>query len=169
VLRRLVGLLGTLALAVLSGAAAVALRVPAGGMIGPLVVIGTLNVATGRVPQFPERWRRGAMILTGTVIGSGIGPHLLETLARVWPAALVMTAWIMVVGLGLGWLLSRWTGLGLSTALLCFAPGGLQEMILTAQDVGADSRLVAMVGMMRILLTVLSVPLLLGYLVVRPW
>jgi membrane AbrB-like protein len=166
---RLLALLGTLALAVLSGMAAVALRVPAGGMIGPLLVLGTLNVLTGRVPQFPERWRQAAMIVTGTVIGSGIGPHLVETLAQVWPAALAMTAWIATVGLGLGWLLSRWTGLSLPTALLCFAPGGLQEMILTAQEVGADARLVAMVGMLRILLTILCVPLLLGYLVLRPW
>ena len=165
--RTILEVLGTLGLAALSGLAALALRVPAGGIIGPLVVLGGLNIATGRVPQLPASWRRLAMVLTGTVIGSGASPHLLESIARYWPAAVAMTVWIISVGMLLGWLVHRRTGVDLPTALLCFAPGGVGEMTVTAQDLGADPRLVAMVGLLRVVLTILFVPLVLGYVVLR--
>lgn len=165
--REHLAILATLVAAGLSGAAALALRVPAGGILGPLLALGGFNVATGRVPHLSRTWQRAAMILTGTVIGSGVDAHLLESIARFWPAAVAMTAWIIAVAMTLGWLVSRRTGLDLPTCLLCLAPGGTGEMTAAAQDLGADARLVAMVGMLRVMLTILTVPLLLGYLVLR--
>jgi uncharacterized membrane protein AbrB (regulator of aidB expression) len=46
-------------------------------------------------------------------------------------------------------------------------PGGLSEMVLISQEMGGDHRLVAMVGLMRILATVVLATVVLGYLVLR--
>jgi membrane AbrB-like protein len=165
--RELLAILATLVVASLSGLAALALRVPAGGILGPLLLLGGFNIATGRVPRLSRRWQQASMILTGTVIGSGIDTHLLDSITRFWPAAVAMTVWIISVAMTLGWLVSRRTGLDLPTCLLCLAPGGTGEMTAAAMDLGADARLVAMVGMLRVTLTIVSVPLLLGYLVLR--
>ena len=161
-------MVGTLALAAVGGTLGLLLHVPAGGIIGSVATVGTTSVATGKVPELPGAVRRAALILTGTVIGSGVGPHLLASLASFWLAALLMAAWIIAVALGLGWWLGRRNGLDPATALFCFTPGGLGEMLAVAEALGADGRVVTVVGLMRVLTTVVAVPLVLGYLVLRP-
>ena len=166
-MRQTFAVLGTLALAALGGAIGIALQVPAGGIIGALVLVGTVSLTTGRVPDLPPRLRRTAQILTGIVIGSGVGPHLLESLGAFWLPALLLAGWTIVVAMSLGYWDHRRTGLGLGTALFSFAPGGMSEMVLVAQELGADVRLVSLIALLRMLSTVALVPLVLGYLVLR--
>jgi membrane AbrB-like protein len=165
--RQTIAVLGTLALAALGGGLAIALHVPAGGIIGALVLVSAVSLTTGRVPQLPPRLQRTARILTGTVIGSGVGPHLLEGLGDFWLPALLLAGWTIVVAMSLGYWVHRRTGLDLGTALFSFAPGGMTEMVMVAQDLGADVRLVSLIALLRMLSTVTLVPLVLGYLVLR--
>lgn len=165
--RSILLLLGTLALAAVGGLAGTALRVPAGGIIGSVVLVGAVGVTTRRLPQVPVQMRKAAQVLMGTVIGSGVGPHLLASLSEIWVAALLLVVWIIGLGLLLGWWISRITELDLTTALFSFAPGGLSEMVLAAEDLGADGRLVGIVGLLRILGSILAVPLAVGYVVLR--
>jgi membrane AbrB-like protein len=157
----------TLLLAAVGGALGIALRVPAGGIVGAVVVVGTANVLTGRVPQLPNSVRQNAQVLTGTIIGSSIGPSLLANLGGYLLIAIVMAFTSIAMGLAIGWWISRRTGLDPTTALFCFMPGGLSEMVLISQEMGGDHRLVAMVGLMRILATVVLATVVLGYLVLR--
>lgn len=167
-MRQTFAVLGTLALAALGGGIGIALHVPAGGIIGALVLVGAVSLTTGRVPELPRRVQRTARILTGTVIGSGVGPHLLTSVGDYWLPALLLAGWTIVVAMSLGYWVHRRTGLDLSTALFSFAPGGMAEMAMVAQDLGADVRLVSLIALLRVLSTVLFVPLVLGYLVLRP-
>jgi membrane AbrB-like protein len=165
--RQTIAVLGTLALAALGGGLAIVLHVPAGGIIGALVLVSVVSLTTGRVPQLPPRLQRTARILTGTVIGSGVGPHLLEGLGDFWLPALLLAGWTIVVAMSLGYWVHRRTGLDLGTALFSFAPGGMTEMVMVAQDLGADVRLVSLIALLRMLSTVTLVPRVLGYLVLR--
>jgi membrane AbrB-like protein len=154
-------------LAAVGGGLGIALHVPAGGIVGAVVVVGAANVLTGRVPQLPNNVRRNAQVLTGTIIGSSIGPSLLDNLGGYLLLAIFMALASIGVGLAIGWWITRRTGLDPNTSLFCFMPGGITEMVLISQELGGDHRLVAMVGLMRILATVVLVPLVLGYLVLR--
>ena len=160
-------ILSTILLAALGGMAGILLRVPAGGIIGAVLAVGLVSVLTGRVPELSPSVRRNAQVLTGTVIGSGVGPGLVEHLGAYLPFAVLVSLWTIGGALLLGWWLHRRTGLDLATTLCCLTPGGLNEMILVAEELGGDGRLVGLVGLMRILGTVVLLPLLLGYLVLR--
>jgi membrane AbrB-like protein len=162
-----IGLGSTLiALALGLGGGLLALRanIPTGDLVGPILVVGGINLLGAGLGPIPDSVRQAAMLFIGISVGAQLTR---ESLRKLWKAALpavAVVATLIGAGLLLGWVLSQVTPLDLTTALLSCVPGGASLMPIIAHDLGADIRLVAALQLARQLVMIILVPSVLGYL-----
>ncbi|MHB0857666.1 MAG: AbrB family transcriptional regulator [Anaerolineae bacterium] len=158
--RALWPLLVLLGLGLVVGRLAARARVPSGDLLAPLVLAALLNPLWLNLTTVPDSWR----LLSQWIIGAGVGVSVNRAALRAFrPFALaggVMTVLLIVTGLGLGWVLSQVTTLDLATAIVGGTPGGADQMILLANDLGANAQLVAAMHVSRQVLLILLLPLL---------
>lgn len=146
----------TLAAALIGGALATALGVPAGPLVGGAVA-ATLVVAGGRGGAVPIALRDLAFSAIGVTLGAGIGPDVLSDLAR-WPLSLgalaVAVALIMAAS---GRLLGR-LGMERGTAMLAVSPGALSLALSLSEETGRDTRSVSILQAVRLLTVTVALP-----------
>jgi membrane AbrB-like protein len=157
-------IVGALVLGCLGGLLAVRARIPTADLVGPILVVGGLNLLGAGLGPLPAGFRQAAMLFIGTAIGAQVTRKSLRKLRGVaLPAAIMIVAFI-TVGLLLGWGLSRVTPLDLVSALLSGVPGGASALAIVAHELGGDMRLVAALHLTRQLAVLVLVPSLLSYL-----
>jgi membrane AbrB-like protein len=102
----------------------------------------------------------GAQGVTGVVLGSYLQSSSLEALAHDWlPVALVSAA-TLLLSLLAGHVTARLTDVDEPTAALGMVAGGASGIVAMAHELGADDRVVAFMQYVRVLLIVLSTPLI---------
>lgn len=107
------------------------------------------------VPAF-----QGAQATLGVVLGAYLDSSSLSALAGDWlPVAAVSLA-TLAISIGVGLALSRATPVDESTGTLGMVAGGASGIVAMADELGADSRLVAFMQYFRVLVVVLSAPLI---------
>jgi membrane AbrB-like protein len=153
------GLALTAGCAVAGVALARVLRLPAGGLLGPMVVALVLAL-TG--------WSGGAeppgplVELAYAVIGWQAGVRFtrasLRTVAGVLPAALALIAAVVGLCAGLALLLARLTGATPFEAYLATTPGGVYAVLATAASAGVDVAFVVAVQVLRVIVMLLVTP-----------
>lgn len=153
-------LLGGLA----GGALLTLLHVPAGGIVG--AVAGSAVVSAVRTrPPVSTHVRLTGMILLGCAAGIRLEPKTLQTLLHLAIPLLFSVAVMLLVDGLLAALLARKYAIDPVTALLACAPGGVSEIAVVAENVGARSGIVIAVHVVRVLAVVLvALPLLLAIL-----
>jgi uncharacterized membrane protein AbrB (regulator of aidB expression) len=115
------------------------------------VLWGLVASSTGLLRRAaPSKVHTAAQAVSGIVVGAlhdVVGAlHDVHALATAGPALLPLlgiTAVTVILSLGAGLLLARQTGLGLPTASLGMVAGGSAAIVGAAEDLDADSRLVA--------------------------
>lgn len=147
-------------LGLIAGLWAARLKIPAGDLLAGMIVAALLNPGWLRLPALPDSWR----LFAQWVVGAGVGATVTrETLRHFKPFALagaLMTAFLIVCGLGLGWLLTQISDLDLVTALVGCAPGGADTMMILAGELGADPQIVAAMHVSRMLILMVLLPVL---------
>lgn len=107
---------------------------------------------------------RPALTFGQAVIGVSLGAQLTgSTLAAVagdWVAILLVTIGTLLFSLGAGLALSAMTGVDRPTALLGLIAGGASGIVAMSDELGADARLVAFMQYLRVLVVVLTAPLI---------
>ncbi|MDO4204188.1 MAG: AbrB family transcriptional regulator [Selenomonadaceae bacterium] len=147
------------ALAVAGMYGAKLIRIPVASLIGPILATGAYLIVTGETaPLASKFWLSVAQIGVGTYIGAGIDVAKIRSYNGYWSSIfegiIIVLACSMLMALGLRHL----TGMGLTTAFLGCAPGGLAEMGVTALAVGADSAMMTAYQMTRLLFIMLVYP-----------
>lgn len=150
-------------LCALGGAAATWAGVPAGWLVGPMVVAVVLSlVAGGRAAPnvgwtrpWPNRFGQTviALLAVGPVAQSSPG----ELLAGL-PLALLVTVASMLVAFAASTLLHRRAGVDRATSLVSTLPGGASLMLALAREAGADEKFVVFAQYLRLLIVSLSLP-----------
>ena len=143
------------------------LRIPAGALVGALVV--------GLVPALldlgPATWPPfvlpAAYLLLGARVGARFDAAVMRRIGRVLPAVLGFIVALSLVCAGLGWLLHEVSGIDLLSALLATSPGGIDAATIAALDTGANVALVLAVQIARLLVMVLAGPFLVRLLLKR--
>ena len=160
VLSGLPALLGGLA----GGALLTLLHVPAGGIVGAVAGSAAVSAMRTRAP-LSRNVRLIGMILIGCAAGVRLEAGTLQTLLYLAiPLLASVVAMLLIDGL-LAVLLTRKYGVDPVTALLACAPGGLSEIAVVAEEIGARSGIVVAVHVVRVLVVVLvALPLLLAIL-----
>ncbi|MCM3713885.1 AbrB family transcriptional regulator [Halalkalibacter oceani] len=133
-------------------------RIPAGIVIGALVVTATLNISPVELAAMPPQLLMAAQLAVGIGIGKNISFADLKIGGKYCFVYFITSLLLILVSFGLGATLAYFTPLTLPTALLSIAPGGLVEMALTASAVGGDPAVVSAFQLTRIVVIILFVP-----------
>ena len=140
------------------------LRLPAGALLGPLV----LGVALAELGVLHPAWPPGvptlAYALIGTYAGLLFDRASVRRVGRLLPLMLASTLLLMAACAGLGWALAALTGADPLTSYLATTPGGIDSVAVVAVGSGADASLVLAVQMLRLFAVVLA-----GALLGRLW
>lgn len=151
----------TLACATGGGLAFDMLGMPApylGGAILPCAIL-----ALSGIPQdVPMRLRDLALVIMGTVVGSSVNADLLATLPQ-WPISVIALAIGMTAVIGvLPRYFTRVHGIDRPTARLCAIPGALSLVMALAEDKAVDTRRVAVLQSLRLVMLLFLVPVFVG-------
>ena len=151
----------TVLVAVLGAWAGTRLRLPAGALLGPLI----LGVALAELGVVHLAWPPGvpqaAYLVLGLWVGLLFDGASVKRAGRLFPSVLASAVGLVLACAVLGWVLAALTGIDGMTAYLATTPGGIESVAIVALGTGADAPLVLAVQMLR-LLAVVFVGSLLG-------
>lgn len=159
--------LGPLVLALLVGVSGALLfrwlQLPLPWMLGSMCAC--LTAALIRLPiAAPGRLRPPMVVVLGVLLGSAFTWEVLERATAWWLSLTLLIPYSVLIGLiGIPYLM-RFAGLDRTTAYFAAMPAGLQEMVIVGRAMGGDDRKIALIHGARILLVVLSLPLLFQWL-----
>ena len=137
-----------------------ALKLPAGAMMGPMVLSAALHLGGLSDAQLPGVLIAGAQVVIGTAVGcrfAGVAPAMI---ARTVVLASGSTVILLTTAVAFAFLLAALTGLPPEALVIAFAPGGVAEMSLIAIALGVDPALVATHHLVRIFTIVVLAPAL---------
>ncbi|WP_254854055.1 AbrB family transcriptional regulator [Halobacillus salinus] len=134
--------------------------IPAALVIIPMLVVGGFQAYGLSLYQWPNYVFIAAQVLIGVHLGTSVSMEDVKAAGKY--SFLFAGLSLLMIGIGclFGLLLSVWTGMGVLTALLALAPGGLVEMALTAQQTGAEPSVVSSLQTIRLLTIVLILPMI---------
>ncbi len=160
------GWLFTGALAVVGAVAARLLRVPAGSLLGPMVLAALVTLAVpGGDFAVPPLLREAGFAVIGLQVGLRFTVDALRQIGRLALPVLVAIAALLVVCFGLALVLDATTSASLLDAYLATTPGGLYAVLAVAYSSGADITFVVGVQTLRVLVMVLLAPVVVRWLV----
>lgn len=151
-------LLATLAVAVGGGFLGKWLRIPAGGILVPML-LGAVLHTSGLIDLYLPFWvQAGASLLLGWYVGLGFNRSLLFSAFKMLPRLLLST--VFLIGLcGISaWLLVEILQVDPLTAYLSTSPGGIDSVILIAMSSKADVSFVVAVQTLRLFVVILAGP-----------
>ena len=152
---------GLTALVATAGAwAGTRLRLPAGALIGPLVLGVALEELGVMHLVWPPGLPQAAFLILGVYVGLLFDRASIKRAGRLFPVVLASAVGLTVACAGLGWALAALTKIDGLTAYLATAPGGIDSVAVMALGSGADAPLVLAVQMLRLFAVVLAGALL---------
>ncbi|MBP1990524.1 AbrB family transcriptional regulator [Paenibacillus eucommiae] len=127
------------------------IRMPTPYLLGPALGTALLQLAGLEGPVLPGIVINVAQLAIGIYVGMLLKPEQLKHGWRTLAVAIGSGLLLILGSLGLSLLLISTHPVALSTALLCLAPGGLDQMGIIAQEIDADISMVASYQLFRIL------------------
>ncbi|TCM18134.1 hypothetical protein EDF56_105484 [Novosphingobium sp. PhB165] len=144
-----------IALSVLAAAVLEMMGLPAGQLLGPMLV-AIVFALIGSPLSTPPVMFSASQALIGCLIASSLGPDMLPQVLREWPIFVFVSVATLVVAFGTGLLLARLKILPGAVAIWGSAPGLATAMVLMARDYGEDYRLVAFMTYLRVLMVAIG-------------
>jgi membrane AbrB-like protein len=150
----------TVLVAVLGAWAGTRLRLPAGALLGPLI----LGVALAELGVVHLAWPPGvpqaAYLVLGLWVGLLFDGASVKRAGRLFPFVLASAVGLVLACAALGWAFAALTNIDGMTAYLATTPGGIESVAIVALGTGADAPLVLAVQMLRLLAVVFAGSLL---------
>lgn len=159
------GILVTLLIGGCGGFIAKHLGVPVGGMLGAMVVVGTLRSIGVALEELPTWISVFAQVGLGGYLGTTFTPDIVAIFQRMLLPTLAFSAVIIISGIILGFLVHRIFGWDLATALMACAAAGVTQMSAIALDMDADAVTVGLIQVIRLATIVLLMPSLIGHMI----
>ncbi|MEC1738817.1 AbrB family transcriptional regulator [Bacillus mojavensis] len=138
-----------------------------GWMIGTLIVACCLAMLRPAwLMMAPDqkginrRWLALGQMILGIELGQKLNLSVLSVLKDHWFSVGIMLILSILLAMLSGYVLWRFSKTDMMTSFVGTAPGGLSAMPSIAQEVGANTAIVSLIQMMRVLLVVLSIPFL---------
>jgi membrane AbrB-like protein len=154
-----VALVGILAAGTIAGLLAERFRVPGGLILGSMVGAAAFSVARDLHVTTPKWMQSVAFIIIGCAIGTLVTRDFLADFRSIAVPALLAGLLIIVAGIGIA-LLLRWMGIAPPSDALATSPGALSFMSAAALEQGRGAVEVTTFHVVRVILVMLSLPLL---------
>src|SRR5262249_25160662 len=126
-------------------------RLPAAMLLGPMLAAIALEVVGGGI-RLPRALLYVGQAVIGCMIARALMPDILIIFAHRWPILLRVIAAVVAAASVIGGAMSRWRVLPGTTAVWGMAPGAATAMVFMAGEFGADTRLVAFMQYLRVVL-----------------
>ena len=138
--------------------------IPAASLLGAIIGAGILS-ASGQIDiaVWPLGTKTALGIGIGTVIGTGINKETLGELQNLWKPALIITFSLLLTGLLIAFLISKFLGIDTTVAILGSSPGGTIGMTLVGAEFGVGAA-VAALHAVRLVTVLLLIPALISFL-----
>ena len=138
--------------------------IPAASLLGAIIGSGILS-ASGQldIAVWPLGTKTALGIGIGTVIGTGINKETLGELQNLWKPALIITFSLLLTGLLIAFLISKFLGIDTTVAILGSSPGGTIGMSLIGAEFGVGAA-VAALHAVRLITVLLLIPALISFL-----
>ena len=153
-------------LAFLIGASSIAaklmrkVRFPTADFLGGLFFAALCNPLFLHLESFPFLVQLFSVWIVGTSIGTQMNRNSLRAIKKYAFACMILVIGLAVLGLLLGWLLHKFTSIGVLTALIGTCPTGMDAMIILANEMHTNVPLVAAMHCARVIVVMIVVPLL---------
>jgi len=159
----------TYAVGAFGGIVAKLLHLPLPMLLGSLVAVAAAALAgvrpLGHLPQAPQKLRMLFIPVIGVAIGSTARPEIVTEAISWLPSLAILFVFIPFVHF-VGYRLLTATGrVDHVTALFGTAPGGLVESVQLGEEAGADLQMLIMLQFLRLILTIIFIPLLFTWMV----
>jgi uncharacterized protein len=135
----------------LLSAALESLQLPAALLLGPMIAAIVVEISGGDI-RVPRVFLYGCQAVIGCMIARVLTPDILGVFFRSWPLFIAVVLSIIAACSLIGWTMSRWRILPGTTAVWGLSPGAASAMVLMAGAFGADTRLVAFMQYLRVVL-----------------
>lgn len=122
--------------------------IPAAAILFAMFGAAGLNISYGRA-YMPIQAKRVAQMCAGALIGSGISMATLISLKSALATTLFIVIGFLIMNLLIGYLVHRVSNIDLITSFFCCCPGGLSDVVLIANDFGADMPKLTVIQVMR--------------------
>lgn len=134
-------------------------HLPLPWLLGSLLPCAFLRLR-GVVLGAPPSARAVGQWVIGTALGLYFTPAVVARLAEWAPWIALAVAWSFALGTAFAWALARWGGADGATAFWSGAIGAASEMVIQGERAGARVDLVAAAHSLRVMLVVVTIPLL---------
>ena len=153
----------TLVIGAAGGLAAMLLHLPLALLLGSLVVTGVVAAAGwrpfGLAVTLPMRLRSAFVPVIGVSIGGAFTPEVVGQAGAWWPSLLALLLFLPVTH-GVGYFVYTRGGLPKLESFFGSVPGGLIETVQMGEEAGGDVRLMTVLQFLRLILTIIFVPLI---------
>jgi len=153
----------TLLLGAVGGVAAMWLHLPLALLLGSLVVTGVVAAAGwrpfGRAVTLPMRLRSAFVPVIGVAIGGAFTPAVVAEAGTWWPSLLALLVFLPVAH-AVAYGIYRLGGLPRLESFFGSVPGGLIETVQMGEEAGGDVRLITVLQFLRLILTIIAVPVI---------
>lgn len=134
------------------------LDIPSPTLFAGLIAGCIAALALDKPPQVGRRTTRVTQAVIGTMIGATITLPALKRLADGWLVAVLVTALTLALSIAGGFALARVGPIGRLTGVLSMIAGGAGTLTSIARELGGDERVVAVVQYLRVLVILLTLP-----------
>ncbi|MEG3041767.1 MAG: AbrB family transcriptional regulator [Clostridium sp.] len=134
-------------------------KFPAGLMVGAMLCVGGLNVITGNV-YVPSSTRFFVQVIAGSFIGMTMDKDKFKQLKTVMKPAIVMIIGLIIINITLGVFVYFSTDMNLVSSLFSTVPGGMTDVSIISQEMGADTARTAIFQLARLIFVVTFFPLI---------
>lgn len=150
----------TIGLAIAGSLLGRAIRLPAGALLGPMVLAGAVTLSA------PDGWfavpggiQDAAFAVIGLQVGLRFTVETVRQTGRLLVPVLISMVVLLVACFGLAVILDATTSVSLLDAYLATTPGGLYAVLAAAVGAGANTTFIVAVQGLRVVVMVLLAPL----------
>ena len=155
-------IVATLAVGALGGALFKNFDMPLAWMLGSMIFT-TIVSLLGAPLRASDNLRTLVIPILGVMLGSAFSPSAISKVNLWLPSLAIMVIYVMIVAGSVGFFLHQFVKVDLATSYFSATPGGLATMVILGGEKGGNEQTIALTHSVRILLTVLVIPLWLQF------
>lgn len=156
-------LIVTILLGIIGGSIGYFLKIPAGAMSCSMLVVAIFNIKTGK-SYMPLTLRKIIQSIGGALIGSRVSINDIVGIKDLFIPILIVIVGFCLMDILVGFILYKLTNFSVMTSLLSAAPGGMSDIAIMAEDLGANGSQVAMMQFIRVCFIISIYPIIIKIL-----